>query len=528
MDDRLNEVVFAAGRIAVEQGWDEHELVMVESLSSIGPKGPPLIVCVPDELNAASAEKIAALVGAGRAVIAVCSDTPSPDVVRWLAPGVLHTVHGAHPARNEISMSDGFVSRTLEAGQPSRTQRNMWELVVGHRDPEVRAVAAAHPAAPADLLERLSADSDPVVLLAVARNPNATPAILRRLVADADAETRWAALAHPRIPRDVLRYEGLHAPCRAVGENPKTPSDVLTAMSTLFGHPSDEFDPSGAFCFERAAVASNPNTPEHVLRTLMRDPHSYVRARLVENPRLPWDLLSEATKNLDGDSLDDIADNPHVPGFTLREIVANGDATFVAKHPNMPVDLLRTLAEDDDNQIQECVALNPTTPEDVLRVMARSDDNLLRFSVARNPHTPEDLLTDLSKDTAVVGDYVGDDQRVCDGLAENPSAPADSLRRVAADANLNEYIIRDLGKNPNTPGDLLVSLVEDRGLRPDLAARHPNTPVEHLASLASRYPQEVASNPHTSRNLLLEIANGEDAVAAGIATLRLATDEAAL
>jgi hypothetical protein len=72
--------------------------------------------------------------------------------------------------------------------------RTGWTHLVGHPDPEVRALAAADPALP----EPLPADPDDAVRRAAAANPALTPEALEDLLTD--RRTAEGAAANPSLP----------------------------------------------------------------------------------------------------------------------------------------------------------------------------------------------------------------------------------------------------------------------------------------------------------------------------------------
>lgn len=89
--------MFRAGWLAVERGFNDADLVMVEDLEYLDPTGPP-IVAVMDagDLTLPQARTLAALAGAGRPTLIVLSDGELNDAVRpWLGQQI-EVVHLSH------------------------------------------------------------------------------------------------------------------------------------------------------------------------------------------------------------------------------------------------------------------------------------------------------------------------------------------------------------------------------------------------------------------------------------------------
>lgn len=99
----------------------------------------------------------------------------------------------------------------------------------------------------------------------------------------------------------------------------------------------------------RRVVASNPNTPKHVLDRLSGDPNCTIRRHVAENPRTP-------------------------------------------------IELLKKLADDESYEVRLAVAENVYTPPDVLALLSNDESVDVRYGVAENPRMPENILLDLAKD----------------------------------------------------------------------------------------------------------------------------------
>ncbi|MFG2823955.1 hypothetical protein ACGFX4_31575 [Kitasatospora sp. NPDC048365] len=117
-----------------------------------------------------------------------------------------------HPLAPPHLLLDVFVTRPAHRPHlltlPAFPRTGLSHLV-GHPDPEVRALAAADPALPEPPVD----DLDPSVCRAAAANPSLTPEALEALLAD--PRTAEGAAANPSLP--VARMHALLDHCRQAG-----------------------------------------------------------------------------------------------------------------------------------------------------------------------------------------------------------------------------------------------------------------------------------------------------------------------
>ena len=156
-----------------------------------------------------------------------------------------------------------------------------------------------------------------------------------------------------------------------------------------------------------------------------------------------------------------------------------------------------------DDEDYEDIAENPSTPADSLRKLASAENQSVRESVARNPSTPVDVLRTLASDANTY---------VRGGVAINPSTPVDLLTIQASDAR--SYVRGGVARNPSTPVDLLTILASDADMRVRRGAtENPSTPADSLRTLASdadeRVRASVATNPSTPVDVLRKLTSDE-------------------
>ena len=156
-----------------------------------------------------------------------------------------------------------------------------------------------------------------------------------------------------------------------------------------------------------------------------------------------------------------------------------------------------------DDEDYEDIAENPSTPVDSLRKLASAENQSVRESVARNPSTPVDVLRTLASDANTY---------VRGGVAINPSTPVDLLTIQASDAR--SYVRGGVARNPSTPVSLLTILASDADMRVRRGAtENPSTPADSLRTLASdadeRVRASVATNPSTPVDVLRKLTSDE-------------------
>ena len=110
----------------------------------------------------------------------------------------------------------------------------------------------------------------------------------------------------------------------------------------------------------RVCVASNPNTPEKILKEMVDDDYSVVRS-LLSNPKLPADCIKSIYQDT---SLYDVW-----TGWARDSLLEH-----IAMHPNTPVYILQDLCDP---------------------AVAKAD---IRYAIASNLNTPAEALTRLRDD----------------------------------------------------------------------------------------------------------------------------------
>lgn len=206
----------------------------------------------------------------------------------------LHTLIARHPNANAEVLNQVPTTRTETAKlllqHPETPKERLPEIVkylALNCEPDVRREAAAHPAMPTDLLEKLvRAGSSPDLTSFASWDPSMTPEELESLVYPLrglsdpayDDDTWWARVLvarHPNTSRLLLRdliaddTDGFHV-----------------MVDPAWGEMWDETTP-------RLLVASNPSADEDMLRDLASINVTSLRIAVAKSPNAPKDVLQE-------------------------------------------------------------------------------------------------------------------------------------------------------------------------------------------------------------------------------------------
>lgn len=351
----------------------------------------------------------------------------------------------------------------------------------------------------------------------------------------------------------------------ALATRKDTPKSILLALTR-----SEDDD-------VRKAVAGNINAGQEILSLLAFDSNPFIRCQVASNPSTPESILRVLAE---GDAawccaghMDEwirkaVAGNPNTPPDILDAFVRfefrdepsflNGDgiATTAAKNPRMPVEgLLKDMA-DGATWVYEYIACNQNAPEGVLRaILSLTEIDLEQSNVgnsflsldlrrimdnlASNPSAPIDLLESRRLDPSIVAanpsspvsllqsihSYAVSSSDVKMALASNPNTPPTILHRISS------YIFSDVtnsvAANPSTAKEDLIRLSQKHDLSPSKdfsrtemrqysenrrnVASNPNTPIEILSRLYSEgFKASIAVNPSATAEMLSELAADKD------------------
>jgi len=357
---------------------------------------------------------------------------------------------------------------------------------------EARVNIARHFKTPLSYLKVLAQDKEFEVRAEVAKNPNTTITILRDLAKTQSLNVRLGLASNPNTPLDIL--EGLARSKSEIllfqlASNPSTPVTILEKL----GHTINSV-------LIRRALANNPSTalslkqelsaylPED-LEILGKHKKSAVRQWVASNPDTPKSVLKTLAQDWDLDVQRQVAENPKTPMSVLKTLFQSSDYSILAKlasNINTPINLLETLAQHPWESIRERVIINPKTPVSVLETLAKTEESLsvlrvldesprlapqlkeefakyLAKDVAINPHTPESILeTQVSETLASVLKTSADPSRYqiyrLAALLHPQTPPKMLSKNYASSSWMERYAV---AQNVNTPSETLKYMLED-------------------------------------------------------------------
>jgi hypothetical protein len=310
--------------------------------------------------------------------------TPQPALPTWAYERLLERNPGL-----ELLLADGpwlpqvLRDRLRPAGSPPAPadeppmERQEAE-VQAHDDNEwTRAVAAADPRLPADLVARLAVDPSPEVRLAVSMRPELSEE--QRVAIDYHVgrddrirPARWATdTRDPEIQRRCVfsAHIGLR---RSVTCNPHLTPDLIAALTT-----DDDFAVRLLLCERHRDLPA-----ETVLNTYL-EATTMTRGRLLDHPSFQRSGLAR------------LADSPNPEARALAVL-----------DPDAPPQLIEQLSNDPHPMVREWTAADPRlSPRRVLELF---DDPSTSEPAAANPHLPVPVMHRVLADAATLGDEVTD------------------------------------------------------------------------------------------------------------------------
>lgn len=167
-----------------------------------------------------------------------------------------------------------------------------------------------------------------------------------------------------------------------VSQNDATPADTLATLA------------ADSSVLVRKAAAAHKNTSVNTLTHLANDPSWEVREQVAANLKTPDSVLSTLMSQ-DSDICWKIHHNPNVSDETLTKLVTLGSEHYrwkVAADETTQKDILTLLASDPSVQVRYKVAYNTNTPVSILMKLAKDTNPGVPYWVALNNNTTVDIL----------------------------------------------------------------------------------------------------------------------------------------
>lgn len=297
-------------------------------------------------------------------------------------------------------------------------------LAAGDPDPVVRALAVGHSRAPWKLVEAAADDPEWQVRVEMARRDDCPPSVLERFSHDPDPAVRRTAIAHPRVPVDVLLRTLLHGRSRL---------DAEFAAKHAALVPDDHVDTLLAVTsYGARGLLHRDDLPSVLVRVYAGATHAAVVRRLaVLHPNCPPDVLAHAAI--------------HDAEPPVR--------TGAASQARCPGEALAVAADDPENDVRLACAGNAGTPAEAVDRLAGDPDERIRRAAVQQPVArPATLARLIDGDPAL---------SVRRAALVNPACPAVAVDRACADADL----VHEATANARCTRDgYLIGLATARGI----------------------------------------------------------------
>ncbi|MGW3915825.1 hypothetical protein ACWEBX_30495 [Streptomyces sp. NPDC005070] len=420
------------------------------------------------------------------------------------------------------------------SGSPEWARLLAADPVAGRREK-----LAACPGLPADVVERLAADTEPCVVAELALWT--TPETAARLAEHPHAEVRRAVAFNEATPSDVLAAliagEGLpparhclvcdreatpfthdpecprtdcdlgpgdscdgshestvHAMWVAVLRNPATPTEAVVGFAD---HPS---------MLLRWTLAAREDLPPQVCARLAADPVPGVRADLAENPATGEDVIRVLARDPDVAVRRGLARHPRVPLDVLTELArtAKVGATLLPRVAAATPAEIEDLARSPDPAARMLAAQRRDLPPGIRDALASDPDAKVVKAIAPHPGLTEGQLRDMVDRHGI---------RVLARVAANPGATPGLLEHLTRQAPPAQKAHREVARHPNATARALLSCLADERARP-VAASHPALPPEVIAELRSDPDRQVveaaAANPSLAPAVMARLVAGAE------------------
>jgi hypothetical protein len=328
--------------------------------------------------------------------------------------------------------------------------------------------------------------------------------VLKQLATDKNAEVRMAVASNPNTPQDILRHLGQEFP-DAIVANP-----IFNIL--LLENPESQFI--------RLSLARSSTTSLETLAKLAKLPDEEILCAIAQNPNTPVAILEQLVQHPP-----QIYDYDDPDGTEFDRLFS-----CIARNPNTPESLLIRLAQHSSGSVEYAIVENPNTPAAILEKFANWRNSTMHQAIARNPNAPTAVLEKLA------GEQSGEIRKlvkahpkasdlaiaIVDFMEEKPGTPIHLLEKFAKHSSPS--VRRLVADHPHTPSHVLELLSLDSAeYVPLKVAKHPNasaTALEGVAKwLVTKYQQASPSNKQFYQGPAIALIKRSNVTAAALETL---------
>jgi hypothetical protein len=225
---------------------------------------------------------------------------------------------------------------------------------------------------------------------------------------------------------------------------------LQTSNAELLEHISN-LEPVALHPKIKILLAQHPQTPQNVLKRLLRESDAAVLAAMSQNPALDIEhikqliaydavfaksiaknvkLTEELFRFLQKQYSVALAENPTLDAKMQQELLAKEQEAIdysLAKNPSLTQATVAALQKNKD--LKSILYCNPALDEELLR--RAFDDEALHVTLASNTATPKDILQAL---------YASENEQVLKALAANEATPVELLYQLQLDSRFERAV----------------------------------------------------------------------------------------
>jgi len=345
--------------------------------------------------------------------------------------------------------------------------------------------------------------------LELAKDPGTELEDLQKLSRSLNIDVLKAVASNPNIDMDIFKQSLIRFPHEAL-QNPQLPMWELEDPNFI---PNNDLQQSYLNALRRT-TKMDETSPEFY-RLLARINHVPELINKLNaghpNPEQHKKILNDLAKHPLDRIRSLVAEQDDIDHSTLHSLLNDpSDRVRYAAIKNSKLDpnILHSLAdEDNDDTAHLGVVMNKSTQPDTLHKLSQSKNNSIRQEVARHPNTMGITLNNLVQD---------DDVSVTRAVARNPNLPKEAMG-VLAQSTKRDGTKLGLVQNPSLPADIIKKIISKPYEEKEVIAkaiRHDNTDPETLAQLAD-HPEfyvkhEVVWHRNTNDDTLRKLAKDPD------------------